>query len=40
LSIFTHGISALPGTKWYAKQIEDLDESAPELQDTVSVLSG
>jgi NhaP-type Na+/H+ or K+/H+ antiporter len=40
LSIFAHGISALPGTRWYAQQIKDLDESAPELQETVSVLSG
>jgi NhaP-type Na+/H+ or K+/H+ antiporter len=40
LSIFAHGISALPGMKWYAKQIEELDERAPELQETVSVLSG
>lgn len=40
LSIFAHGISALPGMKWYAKQIQDLDDTAPELQDVVSVLSG
>ena len=40
LSIFVHGISALPGMKWYAKKVEDLDENAPELQDIVSVLSG
>ncbi len=40
LSIFAHGISALPGMKWYAKQIEDLDDTAPELQAVVSVLPG
>ncbi len=39
LSILAHGVSALPGMKWYAKQIEDLDETAPELQDIISVLS-
>jgi len=40
LSIFAHGVSALPGTKWYAQQIEKLDETAPELQETVSVIPG
>lgn len=40
LSIFAHGISALPGTKWYAKQIQNLDETAPELQETVPVSHG
>jgi NhaP-type Na+/H+ or K+/H+ antiporter len=40
LSIFAHGVSALPGIKWYAHQIEKLDDSAPELQDTVSVTPG
>ena len=40
LSIFAHGLTALPGMKWYAKQIEDLDENAPELQAITSVLSG
>ena len=40
LSIFAHGVSALPGIKWYAQQIENLDESAPELQETVSVIPG
>jgi NhaP-type Na+/H+ or K+/H+ antiporter len=39
-SIFAHGISALPGTKWYAAQVKDLDEKAPELQETVSVTPG
>ena len=40
LSIFAHGVSALPGTKWYEQQIEKLDETAPELQETVSVIPG
>lgn len=40
LSIFAHGVTALPGTRWYAKQTKDFDENAPELQDAVSVLSG
>jgi NhaP-type Na+/H+ or K+/H+ antiporter len=40
LSIFAHGVSALPGTKWYARQIENLDESALELQDASSVRPG
>jgi NhaP-type Na+/H+ or K+/H+ antiporter len=34
LSILAHGVSALPGTKWYARQLEHLDESTRELQDT------
>ena len=37
LSIFMHGMSALPGTRWYAHQIEKLDDSAPELQEAISV---
>jgi NhaP-type Na+/H+ or K+/H+ antiporter len=40
LSISAHGLSALSGMMWYAKQIEGLDESAPELEDSISVLSG
>ena len=40
LSIFAHGVSALPGTKWYAAQVEKLDENAPELKETVSVTPG
>ena len=40
LSIFAHGVIALPGIKWYAHQIENLDETAPELQETVSVIPG
>jgi len=40
LSILAHGVSALPGTKWYARRIEHLDESALELQDARSVRPG
>jgi NhaP-type Na+/H+ or K+/H+ antiporter len=36
-SIFAHGVSALPGTRWYVGKVEDLDERAPELQDAVPV---
>jgi NhaP-type Na+/H+ or K+/H+ antiporter len=40
ISIFAHGVSTLPGIKWYARQLEDLNKSAPELQDTVSITPG
>lgn len=40
LSIFAHGVSALPGTRWYAGQVNKLDESAPELQETGVVTPG
>jgi NhaP-type Na+/H+ or K+/H+ antiporter len=40
LSILAHGVSAVPGIKWYAKKVEYLDETAPELQDVVSVKPG
>jgi NhaP-type Na+/H+ or K+/H+ antiporter len=40
LSIFAHGISALPGIRWYANQIDNLDETTPESQDAVSVKPG
>jgi NhaP-type Na+/H+ or K+/H+ antiporter len=40
ISIFSHGVSALPGIKWYARLLEDLDESAPEMQETASVTPG
>ena len=33
LSIFAHGLSALPGIHLYAKKIKKLDASAPELQE-------
>lgn len=35
-SLFAHGVSALPGIKWYAHQVEKLDESAPESKGAVS----
>jgi NhaP-type Na+/H+ or K+/H+ antiporter len=37
LSIFAHGVSALPGTRWYAGKVDKLDDSAPELQETIMV---
>jgi NhaP-type Na+/H+ or K+/H+ antiporter len=40
LSIFAHGVTALPGMKWYARKVEELDEDAPEVQDIISVLPG
>jgi len=40
LSIIAHGVSALPGIKWYAKQIENLDKDAPELQEAIPVSPG
>jgi hypothetical protein len=30
LSIFAHGLSAMPGIKWYARRISALDSRAPE----------
>ena len=33
LSIFAHGLSALPGINVYAKKILLLDPSAPEFKD-------
>ena len=40
ISIFAHGVSALPGIKWYANQIEHADRKAPELQDALSETPG
>jgi NhaP-type Na+/H+ or K+/H+ antiporter len=40
LSILAHGVSALPGTKWYTRRIEHLDKSALEMQDVSSVRPG
>jgi hypothetical protein len=37
LSIIAHGISAAPGIKVYAKQVEKLDADAPELQDAANM---
>jgi hypothetical protein len=34
LSIFAHGLSALPGINLYARKIASLDHSAPEYQST------
>ena len=31
LSIIAHGITANPGTKWYAEKLKSLDSSAPEF---------
>ena len=33
LSIFAHGLSALPGMKLYAAKVATLDAAAPERQD-------
>jgi len=33
LSIFAHGLSAVPGISLYARKIAMLDASAPELQE-------
>ncbi len=33
LSIFAHGISTMPGIKWYAKKVEQLAADAPELKE-------
>jgi len=35
LSIFLHGVSALPGIHWYARQVEKMESDAPELQEAV-----
>jgi len=36
LSIFAHGISALPGMEWYARRIRHLPSDAPEKADSNS----
>jgi NhaP-type Na+/H+ or K+/H+ antiporter len=33
LSILMHGMSALPGTRWYARQVGKMDADAPELEE-------
>jgi NhaP-type Na+/H+ or K+/H+ antiporter len=33
LSIFAHGLSAMPGMELYARRIEKLDSSAPEHEE-------
>lgn len=40
LSIFAHGLSAVPGIKWYSKKVARLEETSPELQEAVSVKPG
>lgn len=35
LSIFAHGLTALPGIHLYARKVKQLDASAPELQETL-----
>jgi hypothetical protein len=37
LSVFAHGISAAPGINVYAKQVEKLDDGAPERQEAVKM---
>ena len=37
LSVFAHGISAAPGINVYSKQIEKMDDDAPERQDAVKM---
>jgi len=37
LSIFAHGISASPGIKFYARQIEGLPDDAPEYREVVEL---
>ena len=31
LSVFAHGISALPASRWYVRQVEGMEPGAPEL---------
>ncbi len=40
ISILAHGMSALPGIRWYSRRIEGLDETAPELQEPGTVMPG
>jgi NhaP-type Na+/H+ or K+/H+ antiporter len=40
LSILAHGVSAIPGIRWYSRRIEGLDETAPELQEPGTVTPG
>jgi NhaP-type Na+/H+ or K+/H+ antiporter len=37
LSVFAHGFTALPGTKWYARYVQQFGDDAPELQDITTV---
>jgi NhaP-type Na+/H+ or K+/H+ antiporter len=36
LSVFAHGLTALPGMRWYARKVQSLDAEAPELAEVVS----
>jgi sodium/hydrogen antiporter len=40
LSIFAHGLTAMPGISLYAKHVGALDASAPEQQGTEVKLAG
>ncbi len=40
LSIFAHGVSASPGIKLYARQIEGLPDDAPEYHEVVELPTG
>jgi len=40
LSIFAHGISALPGIRLYARSVANLDASAPERQEENKAAAG
>jgi NhaP-type Na+/H+ or K+/H+ antiporter len=33
-SIFAHGVTALPGTRWYARRVAALAPAAPERRDS------
>ena len=37
LSIVAHGVSALPGIRWYANQVDKMEDSAFELQEAVAL---
>jgi NhaP-type Na+/H+ or K+/H+ antiporter len=39
LSVFAHGISALPASRWYVRQVEGMEPGAPELAKTVDPAS-
>jgi len=40
VSIFAHGLSALPGIKLYARKLAALGAGAPEHQGTATGLAG
>jgi NhaP-type Na+/H+ or K+/H+ antiporter len=39
LSVFAHGVSALPGIAWYGRRLEDLKPDAPECEEVTDVLT-